>query len=30
MSDGVDDTGRITMVQFATTEGKKILWPEAT
>lgn len=25
-----DDTGRITMVQFATTEGKKILWPEAT
>lgn len=25
-----DDTGRITMVQFATTEGNKILWPETT
>lgn len=25
-----DDAGRITMVQFETAEGKKILWPDAT
>ena len=24
-----DDAGSITMVQFVTGEGKKILWPEA-
>lgn len=25
-----DDAGRITMVQFETAEGNKVLWPEAT
>ena len=24
-----DDAGSITMVQFVTGEGKKVLWPEA-